>query len=78
VGAVTITGITAVRTEGAVIRPSAGAVALQGYAPTKLIGIVKKPATGALNLEGHTPTINNPNWVIINTSQTPNWTSIVT
>ena len=53
-------------------------LALQGYAPTELIGEVRRPASGALTLAGYAPTINSPNWVIIDTTQVPNWTEIVT
>jgi len=51
---------------------------LSGIAPTVLDGIVREPGTGALTLEGFAPIINNPNWVIIDTTQVPNWTEIVT
>jgi hypothetical protein len=41
-------------------------------------GTLITPTRGELFTEGHAPTLNNPNWVIIDTTQNPNWVKIVT
>ena len=55
-----------------------GALTLTGVAPIVLDGVIISPPVGALVLEGHAPTIDNPNWVIIDTTQVPNWVPIAT
>jgi hypothetical protein len=61
---------------GNVVTPSVGTVTLTGIAPSVLTGRVITPAVANLRLVGGTATLSNPNWNIINTSQTPGWVQI--
>ena len=78
VGALTLAGIAPDVTDGLVVRPDSGALSLLGHAPSEVIGLVRQPASGAISLTGHAPIVNSPNWVIIDTTQTPEWEEIVT
>ena len=78
VGALALSGVAPSVVVGDIITPSVGALALAGVAPIVLDGVIISPPVGALALEGHAPTIDNPNWVIIDTTQVPNWVPVVT
>jgi hypothetical protein len=61
---------------GKIFVPATGSLSIVGSAPSVPISRVITPPTRALVLLGSAPTLQNPNWVIIDDSQTPNWQPI--
>ena len=72
-GAVIVGGIPSVVVRGSVKTPITAALTLVGAAPKVSQSRVITPPTGAIAITGSAPIINNPNWVNIDDSQTPNW-----
>jgi hypothetical protein len=76
-GAAVVTGSTpSVVVSGKVITVPVGAMQLVGVAPSSVISRVITPPKGILTLVGGTATLSDPNWIVINTSQTPSWVQI--
>jgi len=61
---------------GRVITPAVGTLTLVGVAPNVAQSKIITPSSGALILVGGTAIISNPNWNVINTTQTPGWVQI--
>jgi len=76
-GAAVVTGSApSVVVSGRVITTPVGVVTISSAAPSSVISRVITPPKGTLTLVGGTATLSNPNWNIINTSQTPGWVQI--
>jgi len=76
-GVAVVTGSApSVVVSGKVITIPTGAMVLVGVDPSSVISRVITPPKGTLTLVGGTFTLSNPNWNVINTSQTPGWVQI--
>jgi hypothetical protein len=75
-GAVLIGSAPVVIVRESVKTPGSGAVNILGFVPGVTQSRVITPASGNLFLVGSAPVLKNPNWVIIDDSQTPGWTDI--
>jgi hypothetical protein len=53
--------------------PGTGSASFVGSVPGTATSKVITPPTRAVAIVGFSPTLQNPNWVIIDDSQTPNW-----
>ena len=52
-----------------------GTVALSSTAPI-VTNFVSKLVTGSVNMQGVAPIISDPNWIVIDTTQVPDWKEI--
>ena len=52
-----------------------GAIAI-GSVPPVATNFVSKLVTGSVTMQGVAPIISDPNWIIIDTDQTPDWKEI--
>ena len=78
VGALVLAGVAPLVISGIPITPGVGALVLAGVTPVIVNGVAIAPSVGALTLVGKAPTLSDPNWVIIDTTQVPDWVPIVT
>jgi hypothetical protein len=56
--------------------PGVGALSIQSEPPIVQTGIIPSGGTVLIGSAPVAPIIDNPNWVNINDSQTPNWVGI--
>jgi len=76
-GAAVVTGSSpSVVVSGKVIVLPTGAANITGYAPSTYRSTVITPDNGTLRLVGGTATLSNPDWIVIDTTQTPSWVQI--
>ena len=52
-----------------------GTLALSSEAPV-ITNVVSRLVTGSATIQGVAPIISDPNWIIIDTDQTPDWKEI--
>ena len=76
VGSLSLAGIASSTLQGLVVQPAVGTLTIVGISPAIAQSMILTPPTGILTLVGKTVTIVNPNWIIINNTQTPNWVRI--